>query len=115
MLKTVKPAKPTPDFPLFAHASGKWAKKIKGRMVYFGRCVQRGHPSSTGGVSQDAVAEPSSQSVMRASVIAILRQALRLGVPVRVSRPFASPDDDHVWLVGGCQWRLKSDQRHRDD
>jgi hypothetical protein len=32
-----KPAKPSPDFPLFAHVTGRWAKKVRGRMVYFGK------------------------------------------------------------------------------
>lgn len=31
-----KPAKPYPDFPLFAHQSGRWCKKIKQRFHYFG-------------------------------------------------------------------------------
>ncbi len=32
-----KPAKPYPEFPLTAHVTRRWCKKIKGKLHYFGR------------------------------------------------------------------------------
>lgn len=36
-----RPAKPFPKFPLYAHPSGMWAKKIRGKLHYFGRWGKR--------------------------------------------------------------------------
>jgi hypothetical protein len=36
MPQKIKPAKPHPDFPLYAHASGRWAKKVRSVLQYFG-------------------------------------------------------------------------------
>ncbi len=35
--KPTQAKKPRPDFPLFSHATGRWAKKVKGKLHYFGK------------------------------------------------------------------------------
>jgi integrase len=34
--KSTAPRKPRPDFPLYAHRNGQWAKKVKGKTRFFG-------------------------------------------------------------------------------
>jgi len=36
-----RPPKPYPEFPLTPHPTGYWAKKIRGRLIYFGRWGRR--------------------------------------------------------------------------
>jgi integrase len=35
-----RPAKPRPDFPLFPHRNGRWAKKVRGKFCYFGKWTE---------------------------------------------------------------------------
>jgi hypothetical protein len=32
-----KPRKPTENFPIFPHGSGRWAKEVRGKLRYFGK------------------------------------------------------------------------------
>lgn len=35
--RPVKPEKPYPEFPLTPHPDGRWCKKIRGQLHYFGK------------------------------------------------------------------------------
>jgi hypothetical protein len=37
MSDSTRAKKPRPDFPLFPHRTGRWAKKVRGSFAYFGK------------------------------------------------------------------------------
>lgn len=73
------PAKPWPDFPLFPHASGRWAKKIRGNLAYFGRW---GH--KVGG-TVEPVADVRKSAEDALSLYETQRDDLHRGLTPRVS------------------------------
>lgn len=73
-----KPAKPYKDFPLFPHASGRWAKKIKGKLNYFGRWGTK----QGGKIVQ--VEDVEASALEAARVYELQREALQAG---RTPRP----------------------------
>jgi integrase len=40
-IKSNRPPKPDKDFPLYAHPSGRWCRRIRGQFYYFGKWGQR--------------------------------------------------------------------------
>ena len=74
-IPTVKPAKPCREFPLFPHATGRWAKKIKGRMHYFGpwsdpEAALKSYQAHSTGFRSGAYAGSASTHTPRPSLLA---------------------------------------------
>jgi integrase len=68
----LKPPKPSPDFPLYAHNRGKWAKKIKGKLCYFGYWDD---PAGALGEYQATLADVKSREIDTLSIFLTVKDA----------------------------------------
>jgi len=76
MHKAAKPRKPSPDFPLFAHSNGSWAKKINQKLEYFGSWKQGTEADPDGSAS----ALRQYKAVMAKRQMPVPVQAVTVGV-----------------------------------
>ena len=83
----MKPDKPTPDFPLFAHGNGQWCKKIHGKLYYYGPW-----------------ADPDSAL---AKYEAKAEKPLSLPAPSKLAKPKKPRDDYPLYAHASGQWAKK--------
>jgi integrase len=87
--RAAKPKKPRADFPLFPHAKGYWAKKVRGKLHYFGK------------ISHDRRGEAALQLWLDQ------KDALLAGRTPRSS-------DDGLTVAGLCNHFLTAKEQQRD-
>jgi hypothetical protein len=86
-----KPAKPYPDYPLFAHAAGVWAKKIDGKLHYYGPWND----------PEGALARYEGQAQEPQPKVARSTKAAKAAKPVKPAKP---DKDFPLWWHKSGQW-----------
>jgi integrase len=95
-----KPAKPYLDFPLFAHASGQWAKKAKGKMRYFGPWSDPDAAEARYQAEQKSLAAGRTPRRKR-------RRTGKVGRPIAPGKPAKPYPDFPLFPHSSGQWAKK--------